>query len=555
MTAIRPGASPESVADVAGDLTAHTTAAADAHDVSAITDALRLERTDLGGQVPLTPRVPTLAVDAVFPGEGTPYVPIWGRGMEAYATADDRRLRLTLDGGTISWMDRSATSATPSFRPAHRGCFLKLATDTLLTVEGSVPPKIHRSTDGGATWVQVHLWRTGTEPLVSQSWCVDEATGYIYYGEYAQGDALSEIRVYRSTDDGQTFTVFHEFPGPVTTDALRVRHVHAVQYDPVGQRVYVSCGDTQPGGGIWRVNDSGDALEPFVLNADGDAAFVYGKSIYPIGMMFFDDYIAWGGDNVSSTYLYRAHRTTKALEQVYRLSGSSWGTARAQSDNSVWLMTTSQEGGLDSCAHIFAVQDNGASIYEVGAVPTLNRTFAAIMPAGPAEQHGENGIIWLTTRDFAGTDWSARVTYSRSTLPLIKPPARTRHFGLRTVSSGQVALASGETHIFGATRCPTVVKRFLQMEACAHRISGIGQVRCGAYRRDTNALLHSVTTTSTGPTVRSTNASGFGEYLAADYRSAAYLPENTLVEFVLEETSGSATDLVVSGYYVFGWGP
>jgi hypothetical protein len=88
----------------------------------------------------------------------------------------------------------------------------------------------------------------------------DEA-GAVYYGEYWRNDERGPVRLYRSDDAGLSWTVACEFaPG-------EVRHIHAVQWDPYGKRLWLASGDNGP---ECRIGYSIDRGSTFTWIAQGD---------------------------------------------------------------------------------------------------------------------------------------------------------------------------------------------------------------------------------------------------------------------------------------------
>ena len=115
---------------------------------------------------------------------------------------------------------------------------------------------------------------SSTTPLGVQSIAVDQNTGYVYWGEYSTDASKGTINVWRSTDDGATWTVFHAFDSTLDggSGAGHIRHVHGVQWDPISERIWVTVGDSEDDAGIYRVNSGGTDLEAVVVNAASSTA-------------------------------------------------------------------------------------------------------------------------------------------------------------------------------------------------------------------------------------------------------------------------------------------
>lgn len=134
--------------------------------------------------------------------------------------------------------------------------------------------------------------------LGSESWA--QIGNAIYIGEY--GDLLPTVYLWKSTDDGRSFSVAASFTG--------VRHIHCVFADPyVPGRVWVTIGDDVPAPRIGYSDDGG-----------GRFTFItQGK--YPesraIGLMFTEDAVYWATDSPEvPAGLYRWDRATGAVTKV-----------------------------------------------------------------------------------------------------------------------------------------------------------------------------------------------------------------------------------------------
>lgn len=111
---------------------------------------------------------------------------------------------------------------------------------------------------------------------------VDE-TGTLYYGEYPTRKLRPDetVRIWRSRDGGRTFEVAHEFaPGSV-------RHVHAVQWDPHADALWVATGDTDPQA---RIGYSTDGGRTFTWIGSGSQTF------RTCSLLFFPDRVVWAMD-------------------------------------------------------------------------------------------------------------------------------------------------------------------------------------------------------------------------------------------------------------------
>lgn len=112
-----------------------------------------------------------------------------------------------------------------------------------------------------------------------------DAAGRIYYGEYmTRRLGKSEtVALFRSDDDGRNFKIVYEFP------ALVVRHIHAVQWDPFDNVLWMGTGD---GDEQSRVGFSKDFGETFLWVGQGSQDF------RTVNFLFAEDHVAWLSDTI-----------------------------------------------------------------------------------------------------------------------------------------------------------------------------------------------------------------------------------------------------------------
>lgn len=103
--------------------------------------------------------------------------------------------------------------------------------DTALATLG---PQVFASDDGGASWTPSRRLPDSSGPRGVLPGGVCRHDGALYLGEYPLAESTTP-RVLRSTDGGHTWQTAAAFPD--------VRHVHAVQSDPLGGDLWVTTGD------------------------------------------------------------------------------------------------------------------------------------------------------------------------------------------------------------------------------------------------------------------------------------------------------------------------
>jgi hypothetical protein len=167
-------------------------------------------------------------------------------------------------------------------------------------------------------------------------------TGAIYYGEYTTlRNSSSGVRMYRSDDEGRTWTVAYEFP------AGKIRHIHAVQWDPVGKAVWVGTGDSDLESRIGRSTSQGDEFE--WIGSDS-------QLFRAASLLFFDDSVVWAVDSFEKESMRALSwsRTDKAVQVAeyeipapayygLRLDGRTGIVTLGETELSVWSINSNLE--------------------------------------------------------------------------------------------------------------------------------------------------------------------------------------------------------------------
>jgi hypothetical protein len=319
-------------------------------------------------------------------------------------------------------------------------------------------------------------------------------TGYIYLGVYQTTDAFTGIRLFRSTDDGATWTAWYTFPGIAGTDPEKIRHIHGVQYDPISQRVYVMTGDNEPAAGIYRVTADGSTLEKVVTKATA------GHDARSIGMMWFPDYIVWATDSQPLGYIVSMARSeigkaSPVVERVYQLNSSGWGSIRASSDNTEWICFSSGESSpatpIDRNAHAYWVADNGATVYEVGSMSSQSASVTPTFhPVGQAYLH-DGQSMWFQSKDFF-PEVFFRASLSKSTTQIAQPAHGPRVYAWESAGSGPQAIPAGVNvnTVFHRARVPLSATTLYVHDAEIRTWSGTGTApRVQVIRVDNSAVL------------------------------------------------------------------
>lgn len=516
------------------------------------------------GQNPFRMRRPTLVVERMYPNEQHDHQIVWidETLKVAYAIGQDRALRkstwVTRNDEAISFALRLSKAPTGKSW-AGGGLFLRLPSGVLLMSEGDVGHgvttnmKLLRSTDDGFNWSTV--W-TATDPvwlLGPQSVARDEVTGYLYLCEYASGPVPTQISIWRSTDDGATWSVWYTYPRAETNATGIIRHWHAARWDPIGQRVYFAAGDTSPDAGIRRVNADGSGVETIITNAQLPQ---WNTAARTIDFMFFPTHIAWGKDSVDP-YVYRMARTeigkaSPVVEQVAELNSSAWWSQRASADGSVWVVCASSETATnryDDGVHLYVVSNNGADVDEVA---TANMpTVGAASFSGLAGGNGGGDSFWMRAHNYkvhphttySGMQFRAKVVWGA--VPAIVQPEIRRKAYVPETRSWMTALTAGQTLTFSHTRAPFVASTLYILNMGLKVLTGPGTARLQIYNVTTSTELM---TWSGGQHWRYDSSQDTTEVFNRVNAAAG-----DQIEFRLIETSGTGS-ATVSAFVVTGWG-
>ncbi|MBT2594680.1 hypothetical protein [Arthrobacter sp. ISL-72] len=442
-----------------------------------------------GEVIPPPVRVPVLTISDMWPSAHNDYSIAWAQGDIAYGVSRSGSTYKSIDGGK-TWVFLGSNS----IMPAQRGMWIRLASGTHITILNSLPLQIGRSTNDGANFSSVKTLEPNELSLTAQSWCQDEVTGYIYLGIYQITDSFKTINIYRSADDGATWTVWYAFPGIASNDPQKIRHIHGVQYDPFSRRVYFMVGDNEDAAGIYRVTADGSTVEKVVTKATA------GHNARAIGLMCFPDYLVWASDSQPLGYLVRMPRseigkTNPQVERIYQLNSSGWGSICAAKDMSEWICFSSGESTpanpIDRNAHAYYVTNNGATIYELGAMSSQSASRTPVFhPVGQASLH-DGQTLWMQTKDFFPEAFF-RASISKSSAQIARPSPGPRVYAWESSSSGLVSIPTGSNTItpFMRARVPISARTLYVHDAEIRTVSGSGTApRLQIIRTDNGSVL------------------------------------------------------------------
>lgn len=140
---------------------------------------------------------------------------------------------------------------------------------------------IYRSSDGGRTFSAVDFPKGELVGPFAHGIAVD-ARDRIYFGQYTTGSRPHEVRIFRGTDDGQTWEVAYTFPRGA------VFHVHSIHYDRYRDRLWVATGDTGDEPGLFYTDDDFATLDTLGFGT---------QDWRIVSLIVTEDHLYWGSDN------------------------------------------------------------------------------------------------------------------------------------------------------------------------------------------------------------------------------------------------------------------
>jgi hypothetical protein len=191
----------------------------------------------------------------------------------------------------------------------------------------------------------VYSFKKGFGPL-PEGWCEDDK-GHCYLAEYFLNNRRNTVSdLLKSSGDGQSWRVIRSLPN--------VRHIHCVQYDPFGRRVWMGTGDRDEESSISFSEDGGKSWTEI---GSGDQMF------RTVSLLFTEDYVYWGTDAPTrQNYIYVYNRESGQIERLSPVGGPIHHATIL--GNGIKLFATASEGNSegknpqwDSKAHIWASQD------------------------------------------------------------------------------------------------------------------------------------------------------------------------------------------------------
>lgn len=201
----------------------------------------------------------------------------------------------------------------------------------------TVGDRVYSSHDGGSAWDERHRLPESSGPMgvLPTAFCRDGRR--ILLGEYPLSSEET-ARILESHDSGRTWETVTRLP--------EVRHVHAVQRDPVSGDVWVTTGDTDSQSRIGRLRDG-----EFVPVGGGSQRW------RAVELAFTAEALVWGVDCVYATEKEVLVLSRDALDDpdpqprsVYATEGPVYYAESVSAGQEWVLLSTSGSSGTDSTA-------------------------------------------------------------------------------------------------------------------------------------------------------------------------------------------------------------
>jgi len=206
---------------------------------------------------------------------------------------------------------------------------------------------VFQSVSNGETFLEVDKinnfgFETG-RGILAQGYTTDK-NGNVYWGEYWRNETRSfPIRLFKSADRGISWA-----PAKVFTSG-EIRHIHAVQYDPFFDAIWVTTGDD---GNECKIMYSTDGGESFTLVGSGSQQW------RAVSLMFTKEKVYWGMDGSTEEMPFQIwswDRETAKVESVSEIN--SYAFFSATLDNGTLILSTD---GLKDAATLWVCKDEAS---------------------------------------------------------------------------------------------------------------------------------------------------------------------------------------------------
>jgi len=198
---------------------------------------------------------------------------------------------------------------------------------------------LYQSIDDGRSFSLVHRLRHGRSPL-RRGMSVDH-NGAIWFGEYWANPARAPARVWRSSDNGRSWHIAHVF------GAGTVRHIHAVQYDPISKNIWLCTGDCDHECSIGYLQPNSGDFTPVGGGSQEWRA---------VSLVFTDAHVYWGTDSPHGhNSIYRLNRQTGRREKVASTIGPVYYSSVVDDHLLFATSVETGDGEQDGYARVYAL--------------------------------------------------------------------------------------------------------------------------------------------------------------------------------------------------------
>lgn len=188
----------------------------------------------------------------------------------------------------------------------------------------------------------VHSLRRGTR-LLRNSVCVTPDHG-VYFGEYWSNVERDLVHIYHS-DNGDKWKIVYTFP------QNQIRHIHALEFDPFTQKIWIATGDMDHECRIAFLNNSFSELE--VIGSGS-------QQWRTLAILFTEDAVFWGTDNPDGhNKICKYERSSKQVTDIAEVIGPVYYGKKA---GDFLLFATTVEhgtGNQDGYAHLYGIDLEG----------------------------------------------------------------------------------------------------------------------------------------------------------------------------------------------------
>lgn len=191
----------------------------------------------------------------------------------------------------------------------------------------------------------------GSRPL---NLCED-TDGNLYFGEYFHNAEREPVHVYRSADQGDTWSIVYSFP------AGSIRHIHGIHADPYTGALWVTTGDLE---GECIIGYTTDQFATF------NTVFRGGQEYRACNLLFFKDKVVYGTDSETAlNYIKQFDRNTMKVTDIAPIQGSVISAVKA--GDKCFLSTTVEpsEVNLDQNAYLWMYDDSSGKAAVIASYP------------------------------------------------------------------------------------------------------------------------------------------------------------------------------------------